>query len=101
MCINLLGTTTVTSSREPLRLVNQEYDLGVIIDDKLSFSIHIMEQVNKSNRIIGAIRRSLTDLNSDTFRNLFTTMTHPHLEYTAAVWSPHMKKDIQLIANVQ
>ena len=32
------------SSREPLRIVNQEKDL--IFDDKLSFSIHIMEQVN-------------------------------------------------------
>ena len=28
-------------------------------------------------------------------------MTRPHLEYAASVWSPHMKKDIQLIENVQ
>ena len=88
------------SSREPLRIVNQEKDLGVIFDDKLSFSIHIMDQVNKANRIMGAIRRSFTDLNSDNFRNLFTTMIRPHLEYAATVWSPHMK-DIQLIENVQ
>ena len=87
------------SSREPLRIVNQEKDLGVIFDDKLSFCIHITEQVNKANRIMAAIRRSFTDLNSDNLRNLFTTI-HPHLEYAAAVWSPHMK-DIQLIANVQ
>ena len=89
------------SSRGPLRIVNQEKHLGVIFDDKLSFSIHITEQVNKANRIMGAIRRSLTDLNSDNFRNLFTTMIRPLLEYAAAVWSPHMKKDIQLIENVQ
>ena len=74
------------SSREPLRIVTQEKDLGVIFDDKLSFTIHIMEQVNKANRIMGAIRRSFTDLNSDNFRNLFTTMIRPHLEYAAAVW---------------
>ena len=41
---------------------------------------------------MGAIRRSFTDLNSDNFRDLFTTMIRPHLEYPAAVWSPHMKK---------
>ena len=35
------------SSREPLRIVNQEKDIGVKFDDKLSFSIHITEQVNK------------------------------------------------------
>ena len=62
------------SSREPLRIVNQEKDLGVIFDNKLGFSKHITEQVNKANRIMGAIRRSFTDLNSDNFRNLFTTM---------------------------
>ena len=45
--------------------------------------------------------RYLDNLNSDNFRNLFTTMISPHLEYAAAVWSPHMKKDIQLIENVQ
>ena len=28
-------------------------------------------------------------------------MIRPHLEYAAAVWSPHMKKDIQLIENGQ
>ena len=85
------------SSRGPLRIVNQEKDLGVIFDDKLSLSIHITEQVNKANRIMGAIRRSFTDLNSDNFWNLFTTMIRPHLEYATTVWSPHMKKDIQLI----
>ena len=69
-------------------IVNQEKDLGVIFDDKLSFGIHITEQANKANRITGAIRRSFTDLNSDNFRNLFTTMIRPHLEYAAAVWSP-------------
>ena len=55
----------------------------------------------EDTRIMGAIRRSFTDLNSDNFWNLFTTMIRPHLEYAAAVWSPHMKKDIQLIENVQ
>ena len=28
-------------------------------------------------------------------------MIRPHLEYAATVWSPHMKKNIQLIENVQ
>ena len=44
-------------SREPLRIVNQEKDLGVIFNDKLSFSIHITEQVNKANQIMGGIRK--------------------------------------------
>ena len=66
------------SSREPLRIVNQEKDLGVIFDEKLSFSIHITEPVNTANRIMGDIRRSFTDQNSDNFRNLFTTMISPH-----------------------
>ena len=59
------------SSREPPRIAIQEKDLGVIFDDKLSFSIHISEQVSKANRIMGDIRISFTALNNDNFWNLF------------------------------
>ena len=37
----------LSSSREPLRIVNQEKDFGVIVHDKLSFSIDMTEQVDK------------------------------------------------------
>ena len=32
-------------------------DIGMVIDDKLKFSNHLPEKINKANKIVGLIRR--------------------------------------------
>lgn len=78
-----------------------EKDVGVIVDDKLSFVKHIAEKVNKANSICGAIRRSFEYLDCNTFKQLFTALVRPHVEYANTVWSPYKKKDINMLENVQ
>src|SRR6056300_1482147 len=90
-----------TISGSPFGNSARRKDLGVIFDDQLTFYKHINNQVNKANRIMGSIRRSFSDLNEYNFKTLFVTMVRPHLEYAAPIWSPHLKKDITLIENVQ
>ena len=75
-----------------------EKDVGVIIDNKLSFSMHIAEKVNKVNSVVGTIRRSFEYLDKDTFKKLCTALVRPHLEYANAVWNPYKKKDITTAA---
>ncbi len=41
-----------------LEQCNIEKDLGVHIGDQLNFSVHIREAINKSNRLLGTIRRA-------------------------------------------
>lgn len=84
-----------------LEHVTSEKDLGVTFDNKLKFSNHISEKVNKANSIMGIIRRSFRHLSCLVFVRLFKALVRPHLEYAATVWSPHLKKDIKLIENVQ
>ena len=45
-----------------LEFIEKEKDLGVISDNNLKLSIHIINQVNKANRVMGLIRRSYTYL---------------------------------------
>ena len=78
-----------------------EKDLGVIIDSELKFEEHIPTKVQKANAIVGLIRRSFSYLDGPLFKKLFTTFVRPHLEYAQAVWSPHLKKHINLLENVQ
>jgi hypothetical protein len=37
-----------------------EKDIGVFVDENLSFNKHIQNQVNKANSIMGLIRRTYT-----------------------------------------
>ena len=93
--------TLPNSSGKKLDIVEDEKDLGVKTDNKLNFRSHLTMQVNKSNKVLGTIRRTFADLNTENFKNLFKTMVRPHLEYAAPIWNPFLKKDIALVENVQ
>lgn len=58
-----------------------EKDMGVVIDDKLKFSDHLAEKINKANRIVGLIRRTFIHLDSAIFKPFYTALVRPHLEY--------------------
>ena len=81
--------------------VFEEKDLGVIMDSELTFADHIVEKVKKANSIVGCIRRSFSHLDPSTFVMIFTALVRPHLEYGQAIWSPFLRKYINLIENVQ
>ena len=74
-------------------------DLGIIVDEDLRFSNHIIDKVNKANQMMGIIRRAMVYLNRHNFNLLYTSLVRPHLEYV--VWSPFLKSDITLIENVK
>ena len=78
-----------------------EKDIGVVIDSKLSFENHINKKVNKANSIMGVIRQTFEYLDIKTFKILYTSLARPHVEYANQVWSPHLKKHIDLLENVQ
>ena len=60
-------TMSTSEGQHTLEAVDEQKDLGVIIDRKLTFSSHIHTQINKANRILGAIRHTFADMDSDIF----------------------------------
>ena len=81
--------------------VFEEKDLGVMVDMELSFENHIASKVRVANAMVGLIRRSFSYLSCSLFRKLYLAFVRPHLEYAQVVWSPHSKKLINMIENVQ
>ena len=75
-------------TRIKLKEVQEEKDLGVTIDRTLSFKQHVKEATLKANRVVGTIRRSFDYLTPATFKQLFTSMVRPILEYGHCVWKP-------------
>ncbi len=78
-----------------------ERDLGIIIDNELSFNTHITQAIKKANKIVGMIRRTFTHLDYDVFKQLFTSLVRPVIEYGNCVWSPSLQYHIRDIENVQ
>ncbi len=79
----------------------EETDLGIIIDNELSFNTHITHSVKKANKIVGMIWRTFTFLDEDMFKKLFTSLVRPVIEYGNCVWSPSFQYHIRDIENLQ
>ncbi len=92
---------TSTGEKVQLSTCDSEKDLGVLVDDQLSFEKHIAEKVSKANQNVGIIRRTFTFLDEEIFLLLYSSHVRPHLEYANPVWSPYKIKDIESIEKVQ
>jgi hypothetical protein len=92
---------TMGPDKKPLKESHMENDIGVFIDDKLSFDEHISSKVNKANSTMGVIRRNFEYLDETTFLLLYKALVRPHIEYANQVWSPILKKQETVIENVQ
>ena len=84
-----------------MEYVDSEKDIGVVIDNKLTFNQHISEKINKANLIMGVLHRTMEYMDCTTFKLLYTALVRPHLEYANQVWFPYLKKHIEAIENVQ
>ena len=62
---------------------------------------HILNCVNKANKILGVVKRSFIYMNRDMFIQLYKSLIRPNLEYATVIWNPYLQKNIFLIDNVQ
>jgi len=76
-------------------------DLGILIDEKLSFKEHIHDKINKTYAMLGLIKRNFTILQLPSFILLYKNMVRSHLQYCNSVRSPYRKSDIEALAKVQ
>jgi hypothetical protein len=81
--------------------ITEEKDLGVTFDPSLKFSLHVNNIVSRANGVVGAMRRAFDFMDIGIFRKLYKALVRPHLEYSSCVWSPRLKKDIEVIEGVQ
>ena len=84
-----------------LKRVNEVKDLGVLVDTKLTFKNEIAARVKKANSIMGVVRRTFSYLDEKMFSLLFKALVRPHLEFSASVWTPFHRADIDRLEKVQ
>ena len=61
--------------------VDEEKDLGVLIDDQLKFPRQAASAAKKANRVLGLVKKTFAKLDKQTLPLLYTSLVRSHLEY--------------------
>ena len=86
---------------EQISAVNNERDLGVLIEDSLLPEKHINRIFGETYGLLQNIRYAFHYMDIDMMHKIITSLIRPRLEYAAVVWSPHRKKDIKKLERIQ
>ena len=76
-------------------------DLGVIVDNRLTFKHHVTSIVTRAHVRVMQIWRCFLCKNMDVLMRVFITYVHPLLEYCSSVWSPSSKAVTGQLESVQ
>ena len=90
-----------SANQVKLEATTCEKDIGVHVDDNLSFKDHIYTKITKANAVMGIIRRTFEYLDQNMFLQLFKSLVRPPIETSVAVWAPYQKTDITELERVQ
>ena len=84
-----------------LQQVTETPYLGLTIRDDLQWQSHINKICSKANSTLGFIRRNLKHCHSKFKETAYIALVRSLLEYSCAVWDPHLEKDIEKLEKVQ
>ena len=84
-----------------LESVNSSKNLGVTLNDHLTWNDHIQNTVISEKKIKGFFRRNIRTKDPGIREVAYKTIVCPILEYLSPVWSPYTKSNIHRIEIVQ
>ena len=106
-CIMQLSTSPSTNSfcytmcRSPLQVVEEHNYLGILLDNKLSWTPHINSLCRKANRLLGFLRRTLHHCPSHLKEHAYKQIVLPSVEYCCPIWDPDKQTSIRKLEMIQ
>ena len=85
----------------PLQFVKNHHYLGILLDNKLSWTPHINSLCSKANRLLGFLRRTLHHCPSNLKEHAYKQIVLPSIEYCSSIWDPHQKSFIHKLDMIQ
>ena len=87
---------------ETVKRVNIVKDLGVFLNSKLNFNVHVNFIVGKAFKMFGFLKRTCkTFTNVTALRLLYLTLVRSQLDYCSQVWSHHQQYLTHKLERVQ
>jgi len=109
--LTLINSTSTKSSYDyefnsdgnlvKLEHVESIKDLGVMVDESLTFSEHVAEKTTKAFQMLGIINRNFNDMGEVTFLLLHKSLMRSHLEFAHSIWCPYKIGMISDLEKVQ
>ncbi|CAM4508198.1 unnamed protein product [Lepidochelys olivacea] len=84
-----------------MEVTEDEKDLGILVDHRLTVSRQCDMAVKKANAVLGCIRRGISSRDKEVLVSLYKALVRPHLEYCVQFCSPMFKKDEFKLEQVQ
>ena len=82
--------------------VDVEKDLGILLSHNLSWNNHVDVISSKVQKMLNVLRRTCKDINDiRTKKLLYIAWVRSRLEHASVVWSPHTKRNINNLEQVQ
>lgn len=85
-----------------LERVTHMKDLGVVLDTKLTFVLHMDSMIAKANSLLGFVFRICQDLdNPYAIKSLYCAFVRSIAEYAGVVWQPYHAVHVRRIERIQ
>ena len=84
-----------------LQSVDEEQDLGAIIQSNLKVDKQCAKAARTANSLLGMIGRSFINKVVDIILPLYKSLVRLRLEYCVQAWSPFLRKDIELLEKIK
>ena len=72
-----------------------------MLDDHLSWSIHVTIVANKATRMLNFLKRHLSKCSSNIKTSAYLLMVRPLMECACVVWDPHNQSQVSVLEKVQ
>ena len=94
--------SSFTLNGSVLEEVYEFLDLGLLTNDHLSWKSHVDAITNKTNRILGLLRRTCRGWkDTETLKVLYCALVRSQVEYGSVVWSPYTTRNIDRLERIQ
>ena len=94
-------TNELVIDNNPLAVFESVKDLGVILDNKLSFSLHIDGVVSKAKQRMFLIFKSFVSRDIGLLMFAYKAYILPIVDYCSTIWFPNKLDDIDRVEKVQ